>query len=90
MPSIPSRAATESRVIYRFDGFELDVARRELRLHGASRPLQPRALAVPACLVCYRDRVVPKRELLERLGPMSPLRTQVCACSGSEVEVYYG
>jgi pimeloyl-ACP methyl ester carboxylesterase/DNA-binding winged helix-turn-helix (wHTH) protein len=56
-------------MVYRFAGFELDVARRELRREGVVRPLQPQVFAVLEYLVRHRDRAVPKHELLERLWP---------------------
>lgn len=54
-------------MIYRFDGYEVDVARRELRARGAPRPLQPQAFDVLAYLIRHRDRAVSKRELLDTL-----------------------
>jgi pimeloyl-ACP methyl ester carboxylesterase len=52
-----------------FGGCELDDARKELRVLGEVRPLQPQVLAVLAYLVRHRDRVVPKEELLRALWP---------------------
>jgi pimeloyl-ACP methyl ester carboxylesterase len=54
---------------WRFGTYELDVARRELRVAGEVRPLQPQVLAVLAYLVRHRDRVVTKDELLRQLWP---------------------
>jgi pimeloyl-ACP methyl ester carboxylesterase len=54
---------------WRFGDYELDVARRELRVGGEARPLQPQVLAVLAYLVRHRDRVVPKEEILRELWP---------------------
>jgi pimeloyl-ACP methyl ester carboxylesterase len=54
---------------WRFGAYELDVARRELRVSGDVLPLQPQVLAVLAYLVAHRDRVVPKDELLRALWP---------------------
>jgi pimeloyl-ACP methyl ester carboxylesterase len=52
-----------------FDEFELDPARRELRVGGAARPLQPQVFDLLLYLVENHERVVPKQELLERLWP---------------------
>lgn len=49
----------------RFDDFELDLDRFELRRGGESVALEPQAFEVLAHLVTHRDRVVPKNELLE-------------------------
>ncbi|WP_232287292.1 alpha/beta fold hydrolase [Anaeromyxobacter dehalogenans] len=54
---------------WRFGAYELDPARRELRVAGAPRALQPLVLAVLAYLVRNRHRVVPKEELLRELWP---------------------
>jgi pimeloyl-ACP methyl ester carboxylesterase/DNA-binding winged helix-turn-helix (wHTH) protein len=54
---------------WRFGPYLLDVARRELRVAGAVRPLQPQVFAVLAYLVRHRERVVPKDELLRVLWP---------------------
>jgi pimeloyl-ACP methyl ester carboxylesterase len=56
-------------VVLRFDGFELDTGRRELRCRGELRPLQPQAFAVLEYLVRHRDRAVSKAELLRELWP---------------------
>lgn len=53
--------------IYRFDEFELDGERRELRRRGAGIPIQPRPLDVLLYLARNRDRVVPRDELLQAL-----------------------
>lgn len=50
---------------YRFDGFELDASRYELRLSGRRVPLEPRAFDVLHHLISHRDRVVSKEELLD-------------------------
>jgi len=54
---------------FRFAEFELDPARRELRLRGREVVLQPRVLDLLLYLVDHRDRVVTKDELLEALWP---------------------
>jgi Tol biopolymer transport system component/DNA-binding winged helix-turn-helix (wHTH) protein len=54
-------------VVLEFSGFELDVARFELRRGGASVKLEPRPLEVLLYLASHRDRVVTKDELIERI-----------------------
>ena len=54
-------------MIYRFDKFELDMARFELREDGAVRPLEPQVFALLAYLIEHRDRLVPKNELFEKV-----------------------
>lgn len=53
------------RVIYAFDGCELDLDRYELRCDGSRRPVEPQVFDVLALLVRERARVVPKGELLD-------------------------
>ena len=55
------------KVIYRFDQFELDLARFELREEGAVQPLEPQVFIVLAYLIEHRERLVPKNELFEKL-----------------------
>src|SRR4051812_45400285 len=50
---------------YRFDEFELDPPRQELRRAGTHVPLEPQVFAVLEYLVQHRDRVVEKNELLD-------------------------
>ncbi len=52
-----------------FDEFELDPARRELRVEGKARPLQPQVFDLLLYLVENHERVVPKQELLDTLWP---------------------
>ncbi len=52
-----------------FDEFELDPARRELRVAGNAKPLQPQVFDLLLYLVENHERVVPKRELLDSLWP---------------------
>jgi pimeloyl-ACP methyl ester carboxylesterase len=52
-----------------FEEFEFDPARRELRAEGAPQTLQPQVFDLLLYLVEHRERVVSKRELLERLWP---------------------
>ena len=54
-------------MIYRFDAFELDMARFELHKDGELQPLEPQVFALLAYLVEHRERLVPKDELLEKL-----------------------
>ena len=53
------------RLIYAFEGFELDRGRYELRRDERPVPLEPQAFEVLAYLVEHRDRVVSKEELLD-------------------------
>ena len=52
-----------------FDEFELDPARRELRVAGNAKQLQPQVFDLLLYLVENHERVVPKRELLDSLWP---------------------
>ncbi|MCG8590724.1 MAG: alpha/beta fold hydrolase [Proteobacteria bacterium] len=52
---------------YRFGNFELDAAQRELRRSGESVGVQPLVLELLLYLVCHRNRVVTKQELLDAL-----------------------
>ena len=54
-------------MIYRFDGFELDLARLELRADGAVRPLEPQVFALLALLVANGERVVSRDEIIEKV-----------------------
>lgn len=54
-------------VLYRFGPFELDLAKVELRVDGAVRPLEPQVFAVLALLVEHRERLVSKDELVEKV-----------------------
>lgn len=58
-----------ARMLWRFGAYELDLARRELRVAGEPRPLQPQVFAVLAYLVRNRHRVVLKDEILRELWP---------------------
>lgn len=51
--------------MFRFGECELDVRRRELRRNAEPVHLEPQAFDLLTYLVAHRDRVVPKRELLE-------------------------
>jgi len=52
-----------------FDEFELDPARRELRVEGKAQAVQPQVFDLLLYLVENHERVVTKRELLETLWP---------------------
>jgi pimeloyl-ACP methyl ester carboxylesterase/DNA-binding winged helix-turn-helix (wHTH) protein len=54
---------------WEFGACELDDARRELRVAGEVRHLQPQVLAVLSYLLRHHERVVPKDELLRELWP---------------------
>ena len=56
-------------MVFAFEEFELDPARRELRVHGRVRSLQRQVFDLLAYLVANHERVVPKHELLETLWP---------------------
>lgn len=52
---------------FRFDGFDFDTARYELRSGGERIPMEPRAFDLLRHLIVNRDRVVSKEELLDTL-----------------------
>jgi TolB-like protein len=52
---------------YRFGGFELDLAKVELRAEGELRPLEPQVFALIAFLVEHRERLVSRDEILEKV-----------------------
>jgi TolB-like protein len=54
-------------MLYRFDTFELDTARAELREDGATRPVEPQVFALLALLVENRERLVSRDELLDKI-----------------------
>jgi TolB-like protein len=54
-------------VIYRFDRFELDLARAELRSDGEVRPVEPQVFALLALLVENRERLVSREEIVEKV-----------------------
>ena len=63
----PRASSMLAAVIYRFGEFELDLAKAELRAHGAARPLEPQVFALLTHLVENRDRLVSRDELLEKV-----------------------
>lgn len=56
-------------MVYRFEGFELDSERHELRHEGARIVLQPKVLKLVLHLVRHRERVVGREELFRELWP---------------------
>jgi pimeloyl-ACP methyl ester carboxylesterase/DNA-binding winged helix-turn-helix (wHTH) protein len=54
---------------WRFGNCELDTARRELRVRGQSRNIEPKAFDLLVYLLEQRDRVVGHDELLDTLWP---------------------
>jgi DNA-binding response OmpR family regulator len=58
-------------MIFRFGRFELDEARRELRLGTRTMEMQPRIFDLLVYLVRNRERVRAKEELLSAICPGS-------------------
>ncbi len=58
-------------MIHRFDEFELDDARRELRRNGVPVETEPKAFELLLFLIRHRDRAVSKDELQNELWPRS-------------------
>ena len=54
-------------MIYRFERFELDLARGELRAGGEPCPLEPQVFALLAMLIENRERLVSRDELIEKV-----------------------
>ena len=54
-------------MIYRFEAFELDTAKVELRESGVPRPVERQVFALLALLVENRERLVSKDEILEKV-----------------------
>lgn len=54
-------------LIYRFENFELDSARFELRENGQARHLEPQVLSLLILLAGNSERLVSKEEIVERL-----------------------
>lgn len=54
-------------MIYRFDAFELDLAKLELRDDDTVRALEPQVFALLALLVGNRERVVSRDEIIEKV-----------------------
>ncbi len=56
-------------LVYEFDGWEMDIARRELRARGVPVPLGSRAFEIFAVLVQSAGELVSKDELMARVWP---------------------
>ena len=56
-----------SKPLYCFDNYTLDPARRELRRGGEPIPLQPQVFDLLVYLVCNRERVVSKDDLIANI-----------------------
>ena len=56
-------------MIYAFRGHELDEGLFQLRRRGRVVKVEPKAFDLLAYLLCHRDRVVPKQELLDSVWP---------------------
>jgi adenylate cyclase len=54
-------------MVYRFEAFELDMQRFELRKEGLPVAIEPQVFALLALLVTQRERMVPKDEIHERI-----------------------
>ena len=54
-------------MLYRFDRFELDTAKAELRSAGDVLPIEPQVFALLAVLVEHRERLVSKDEIIEKV-----------------------
>jgi TolB-like protein/Tfp pilus assembly protein PilF len=54
-------------IIYRFEPFELDTARFELRRDSVPVPIEPQVLSLLVLLVANRHRMVSKDEIIERI-----------------------
>lgn len=71
----PARAAASPAAgsrparVFRFEEFELDEGRFELRRAGSPVRVQPKVARLLLYLVRHRDRVVSREELLDRLWP---------------------
>ena len=55
------------RSVYAYSDWEIDLSRREMRLHGAHVPLGGRAFDIVAVLVGSAGQLVTKKELLEQI-----------------------
>ncbi|MCC6395173.1 MAG: PD40 domain-containing protein [Bryobacterales bacterium] len=64
MGSVP-----RSRIRLRFGGFEVDLAKGELRKHGVRIPLQAQPFHILTILLERQGEVVPREELRERIWP---------------------
>lgn len=60
-------------MIFRFAGYELDIARFELRLDAEILKLEPQVFALLALLVESRERLVSKDEIIEKVWDGRPV-----------------
>ncbi|MDI1253062.1 winged helix-turn-helix domain-containing protein [Thermomonas sp.] len=67
MPEIALPLLYAAGMIYRFDTFELDLAKLELRADDAVRPVEPQVFSLLALLVGNRERVVSRDEIIENV-----------------------
>ena len=73
--SVPSAPPTQEVVsvgpvddcVVRFDDYEMDLGRYELRRRGTRIPTEPQVFDVLSYLVKHRSRLVPKEELLDEI-----------------------
>lgn len=54
-------------MMYRFDAFELDMGKFELRSNGTVRAVEPQVFALLALLVEHRERLVSRDEIIEKV-----------------------
>jgi TolB-like protein len=54
-------------MIYKFENFELDIDRYELRENGVPVAIQPQVFALLALLVANSDRMISKEEMIEKI-----------------------
>jgi TolB-like protein len=62
---LEDRPATGERMIHRFESFELDTERYELRREGKPRAVEPQVFALLTLLVENRHRMVPRDEIIQ-------------------------
>ena len=56
-----------NQVIFRFEHYELDTARFELRANGAGVAIEPQVFALLELLIANRDRLVTREEIIARV-----------------------
>jgi DNA-binding winged helix-turn-helix (wHTH) protein len=57
-------ACGADKLLYSFQDFTLDIDRRELRREGALTAIEPQVFDLLAHLICNRERVISKDDLL--------------------------
>ncbi len=65
--------------LIRFGRCEVDLSGREVRLDGRPSPIEPRPFDLLVHLIRHRNRVVPKRELLDQIWPREPVSESALA-----------